>query len=87
MLCCDGSCANKDVTMDLWHIRKDRIRDEDIRDKVGVISVEDKMWKVRLRWFRHMKRRCMDALIQRCEKWLWMVSGEVDENLRTMGVR
>ncbi|KAG5607392.1 hypothetical protein H5410_028884 [Solanum commersonii] len=29
--------------------RKDRIKNEDIRDKVGVTSVEDEMWEVRLR--------------------------------------
>lgn len=31
-------------------------------------SVEDKMLKVRLRWFRHVMRRCMDASVQRCDR-------------------
>ncbi|WMV46644.1 hypothetical protein MTR67_040029 [Solanum verrucosum] len=50
------------------HTRSDRIRNEDIRDKVGQAFVVDKMRKVRLRWFRHVKRRCIDALVRRCER-------------------
>ncbi|KAF3657114.1 DNA mismatch repair protein MSH5 [Capsicum annuum] len=48
--------------------RKDRIRNEVIQDKVGVALVEVKMWKARSRWFGHMTRRGMDALVQRCER-------------------
>ncbi|XP_060191168.1 uncharacterized protein LOC132620753 [Lycium barbarum] len=50
------------------HTRRDRIRNEDIRDKVGVASVEDKMREARLRWFWHVKRRGIDAPVQRCER-------------------
>nr|XP_009795963.1 PREDICTED: uncharacterized protein LOC104242585 [Nicotiana sylvestris]XP_016467879.1 PREDICTED: uncharacterized protein LOC107790467 [Nicotiana tabacum] len=39
------------------HTRKDRIRNEVIRNKVGVASVEDKLWESRLRWLGHVKRR------------------------------
>ncbi|KAG5605013.1 hypothetical protein H5410_026505 [Solanum commersonii] len=35
----------------------DRIRNEVIREKVGVASVEDKLREARLRWFGHVKRR------------------------------
>lgn len=31
------------------------IRNDDIRDKEGVVTVADKVRKVRLRWFRHVK--------------------------------
>ncbi|PHT96577.1 DNA mismatch repair protein MSH5 [Capsicum chinense] len=48
--------------------RKDRIRNEVIQDKVGVALVEVKMWKARSRWFGHMTRRGMDALVHRCER-------------------
>ncbi|XP_059285302.1 uncharacterized protein LOC132038635 [Lycium ferocissimum] len=50
------------------HTRSNRIRNEDIRDKVGVASVEDKMREVRLRWFGHVKRRDTDAPMRRCER-------------------
>ncbi|KAM3233961.1 hypothetical protein P3L10_019320 [Capsicum annuum] len=48
--------------------RGDRVRNETIREKVGVTSVEDKMREVRLRWFRHVMRRGTDASVRRCEK-------------------
>lgn len=49
-----------DMRMSRWmraHIRKDGIKNEDIRDKVRVTFVVDKMREVKLRWFRHVKRR------------------------------
>ncbi|KAF3637372.1 F-box protein PP2-A15 [Capsicum annuum] len=46
--------------------RKDRIRNEVIRDKVGVASVEDKMREARLRWFSHVMWRSTDAPVRRC---------------------
>ena len=49
------------------HTRKDRVRNEIIREKVRVASVENKLREVRLRWFRHMMRRGSDASVRRCE--------------------
>ncbi|KAM3283029.1 hypothetical protein P3S67_026674 [Capsicum chacoense] len=46
----------------------DRVRNETIREKVGVTPVEYKMREVRLRWFGHMMRRGMDAPVCRCER-------------------
>ncbi|KAM3237471.1 hypothetical protein P3L10_012500 [Capsicum annuum] len=48
--------------------RGDRVRNETIREKVGVTSVECKMREARLRWFGHVKRRGMDAPVRRCER-------------------
>ncbi|XP_070017191.1 uncharacterized protein LOC142172467 [Nicotiana tabacum] len=48
--------------------RKDKIRNEVIRDKVGVASVEDKLRESRLRWFGHVKMRDIDAPVRRCER-------------------
>ncbi|KAF3670237.1 F-box protein PP2-A15 [Capsicum annuum] len=48
--------------------RGDRVRNENIREKVGVTSVECKMREARLRWFGHVKRRGMDAPVRRCER-------------------
>ncbi|KAF3644195.1 60S ribosomal protein L10a [Capsicum annuum] len=42
--------------------RGDRVRNEIIREKVGVALVEDKMREGRLRWFGHVMRRSADAL-------------------------
>ncbi|KAF3639764.1 Eukaryotic translation initiation factor 5A-2 [Capsicum annuum] len=44
------------------------VRNETIREKVGVTSVECKMREARLRWFGHVKRRGMDAPVRRCER-------------------
>ncbi|KAF3666429.1 putative transmembrane protein 56-B-like isoform X3 [Capsicum annuum] len=48
--------------------RADRIRNEIIRETVGVVSVEDNMREVRLRWFDHVIRRGADASVRRCER-------------------
>ncbi|XP_060216871.1 uncharacterized protein LOC132644299 [Lycium barbarum] len=50
------------------HIRRDMIRNEVIRNKVGVAPVADKMRETRLRWFGHVERRCEDAPVRRCER-------------------
>ena len=49
------------------HTRLDKIRNEVIRGKVRVASIEDKMREVRLRWFGHLRRRPRDAPVRRCE--------------------
>ncbi|KAF3657494.1 NADH dehydrogenase [ubiquinone] 1 alpha subcomplex subunit 9, mitochondrial [Capsicum annuum] len=46
----------------------DRVRNEIIREKVGVTLVEDKMREVRLRWFGHVMKRGTDAPVCRCER-------------------
>ena len=48
--------------------RLDRIRNVAIRERVGVAPLEDKMRESRLRWFGHVKRRCANAPVRRCEK-------------------
>ncbi|XP_070046182.1 uncharacterized protein [Nicotiana tomentosiformis] len=48
--------------------RRDRIKNETIRDRVGVASVEDKIRESRLRWFGHVKRRSIDFHVRRCER-------------------
>ncbi|KAL6501581.1 hypothetical protein OROGR_026714 [Orobanche gracilis] len=51
------------------HTKKDRLRNEVIREKVRVASIEDKMMENRLRWFGHVRRRLVDALVRRLESW------------------
>ena len=43
------------------HTRKDRVRNDDIRDRVGVAPIEEKLVQHRLRWFGHIQRRPSEA--------------------------
>lgn len=48
--------------------RRDRVKSENIRDKVGVTPVEDNVREARLKLFGHVKSRCTDAPVRRCER-------------------
>jgi hypothetical protein len=39
------------------HTRKDRIRNDDVKDKLGVAPIQEKLVQHRLRWFGHIQRR------------------------------
>jgi hypothetical protein len=43
------------------HTRIDRVRNDDIRERLGVAPVEEKLVQHRLRWFGHMQRRPVGA--------------------------
>jgi hypothetical protein len=43
------------------HTRKDRIRNEVIRDRLGVAPIDEKLVQHRLRWFGHIQRRPPEA--------------------------
>jgi hypothetical protein len=43
------------------HTRRDRVRNDDIRDRVEVAPIEEKLIQHRLRWFGHVKRRSPEA--------------------------
>ena len=43
------------------HTRRDRGRNDDIRDKLGVAPIEEKLVQHRLRWFGHVQRRPPEA--------------------------
>jgi hypothetical protein len=45
------------------HTRRDRIQNDDIREKLGVAPVEEKLVQYRLRWFGHMQRMLAEAPI------------------------
>jgi hypothetical protein len=46
------------------HTRKDRIRNDDIRDKLGVAPIQEKLVQHRLRWFGHIQRRPPKASVR-----------------------
>lgn len=47
------------------YTRLDKKRNEDIRRKVGVAPIGEKMREHRLRWFGHVRRRPLDAPVRR----------------------
>jgi hypothetical protein len=57
-------CRDAYVAMDLWAYKKDRVRNEDIRDRVGVAPIEEKLVQHRLRWFGHVQRRPPEAPVR-----------------------
>jgi len=50
------------------HTRLDKIRNEVIRDKIEVASIENKIRETHLRWFGHIRRKSLDAPVRRCDK-------------------
>jgi len=50
------------------HTRFDKIRNEEIRGKSGVASIEDKIKYARLRWFGYIRRRNLNVPVRRYEK-------------------
>jgi hypothetical protein len=46
------------------HIRKNRIRNDDIRDKLGVASIQEKLVQHHLRWFDHIQRMPHEAPVR-----------------------
>ena len=45
----------------------DRIRNQEFGEKLGVAPLSAKMWKNRLRWFRHVQKKTHDAPVRRIE--------------------
>jgi len=46
------------------HTRRDRVRNEVIRKRVGVAPIEEKLTQHRLRWFGHIQRRPPEAPVR-----------------------
>ena len=53
------------------HTRKDKIRNDCIREKVGVAPIEEKMTETRLRWFGHVLRRPLEAPVRRVDQMVF----------------
>jgi len=48
--------------------RHDWIKNDTIREKVGVAPIVEKLVENRLRWFGHVERRHIDAVIKRVDQ-------------------
>jgi hypothetical protein len=46
------------------HTRRDQVRNNDIRERLGVTSVEEKLVQHRLRWFGHIQQSPAEAPIR-----------------------
>ena len=46
------------------HTRRDRVWNDDIRDRLGVAPIEEKLVQHRLGWFEHVQRRPPEALVR-----------------------
>ena len=46
------------------HTRRDRVRNDDIRNRLGVAPIEEKLVQYRLRWFGHVQQRPPDAPVR-----------------------
>ncbi|KAI8542827.1 hypothetical protein RHMOL_Rhmol08G0169600 [Rhododendron molle] len=51
--------------------RRDRVRNETVREIVGVAPIEEKLRENRLRWFGHVYRRPGDAIVKRADRIAW----------------
>jgi hypothetical protein len=45
------------------HTRRDQVLNDDIRDRVGVAPIAEKLIQHRLRWFGHIQHRPPNALV------------------------
>ncbi|XP_052113453.1 urease accessory protein D isoform X2 [Arachis duranensis] len=50
------------------HMRLDRIRNDDIRERVGVASILEKIVESRLRWFGHVRRRPTEHPVRKVDE-------------------
>ena len=68
----ETSCLEDECSRDAYwmcdNMRRDKMRNEDIRTKIGVVSIEKKMRENFLQWFGHVRRRPRDALVRRVER-------------------
>ena len=46
------------------HTRRDRVRNDDIRDRLGLAPIEEKLVQHWLRWFGHVRRRPPEAPVR-----------------------
>ena len=50
--------------------RKDKIKNANIHDLVGVVPIEDKLRENRLRWFGHICRKPTDVVVKKSDMFI-----------------
>jgi hypothetical protein len=45
------------------HTRRNQVQNDDIRDRLGVTPIEEKLVQYQLRWFEHVQRRPPGAIV------------------------
>jgi hypothetical protein len=53
-----------DVVLDMWPYKERSNQNDDIRDKLRVAPIQEKLVQHRLRWFGHIQRRPPEAPIR-----------------------
>lgn len=48
--------------------RRDKIKNENITESVGIAPIVEKMVENRLRWFEHVERRPVDSVVRRIDR-------------------
>lgn len=66
------------------HIKKERIKNEKIRSKVGVAPIEDKIRKNWLRWFGHVNGRPINTPVRICNYKMEAQAKGVEEDLERL---
>src|SRR5664279_4150873 len=56
-----GVAEMRMLTWICGHTRRDQVQNDDIRERVGVAPIEEKIVQHRLRWFGHIQRRPPEA--------------------------
>ena len=70
--------------MDEWVLLKDKIRNDHIRERVGVAPISEKIVENRLRWFGHVQRRELDKPIRIVDQMVWNPIKEREGNQREL---
>ena len=61
-------------------LKKRQIKNGIIHNKVGMVPIEDSMCKSKLKWFEHVKRRTVDAIMRQVDKQRKFVTEEAKED-------
>ncbi|XP_075104839.1 uncharacterized protein LOC142178921, partial [Nicotiana tabacum] len=60
-----------EMSMFRWmceHTRLDKIKNEDIQEKLGLAPIDEKMREAMVRWFGHMRMRSQDDPVMRFQR-------------------